>query len=88
MPIVFYQVLVDGLPGLVVDRYGPVAVLRIYSSAWVPSLELVVNAISRLPWVKSVYRRLGVKIVDGSTGGDLLFGPEPSEVVCRFGGWS
>ena len=26
----------DGLPGVVVDRYGGLAVLRIYSKAWLP----------------------------------------------------
>lgn len=77
----------DGLPGLVVDRYGELAVLRVYSGAWVPHLELVVRALGELPWLTSVYRRLGVSRVDGASGGETLLGPEPPEtLVVREGG--
>ncbi len=33
----------DGLPGLVVDRYGDAAVLEIYEAAWEPVLDVVVG---------------------------------------------
>ncbi len=66
----------DGLPGLVVDRYGPVAVLRVYSAAWEPHLDAIVAAVSRLGWVESVFRRYGVAKVDQRTGGETLAGPE------------
>ncbi len=29
----------DGLPGLVIDRYGPSAAIKLYSAAWVPYLH-------------------------------------------------
>lgn len=69
----------DGLPGVVLDRYADLAVLRLYSEAWLPWLDLLVGAIRRLPWVCSVVRRLGVQRVDGGSGIQLLHGPEPAE---------
>jgi 23S rRNA (cytosine1962-C5)-methyltransferase len=69
----------DALPGLVVDRYGGVAVLRVYSDAWGPYLEGLVSAVKGLPWVESVFRRYGVERVDGRTGGETLYGPEVPE---------
>lgn len=71
----------DGLPGLVVDRYGDVAILRVYSKAWLPWLEAVVDAIAALPWCTSVARRLGVSNVDGEAGLVPLRGPVPPDVV-------
>jgi 23S rRNA (cytosine1962-C5)-methyltransferase len=70
----------DGLPGLVIDRYGPVAVLRLYGRCWEPHLDALVEAISDLPGVESVLRRLGVRRVDGDDGAVQLSGravPEP-----------
>lgn len=71
----------DGLGGLVVDRYGPVLVVRLYSHAWVPHLPLIVGALQDLPGVRTIYRRLGVGRVDGSEGGDVLHGPPPPEAL-------
>ncbi len=35
----------DGWPGLVLDRYGPVQVLKLYTAAWLPWLSRVVGLI-------------------------------------------
>ncbi|MEX1183810.1 MAG: class I SAM-dependent methyltransferase [Gemmatimonadota bacterium] len=35
----------DGLPGLIVDRYGDSAVVKLYTAAWVPYLPAVVAAL-------------------------------------------
>jgi len=77
----------DGLPGVVVDRYADVAVLRLYSQAWVPHLHLLVGALERLGWVRSIVRRLGVQRVDGQRGLVQLAGPEPPDslVVLEYG---
>jgi 23S rRNA (cytosine1962-C5)-methyltransferase len=77
----------DGMPGVVLDRYADLAVLRLYSEAWVPWLELLVGAIRRLPWVRSVVRRLGVQRVDGGSGIELLHGEAPADslVVQEYG---
>ncbi len=71
----------DGLPGVVVDRYGALAVLRLYSAAWEPHLELIVSALRALPWLQSLVRRLGVRRVDGRQGLECLHGAEPPEVL-------
>ncbi|MFT4626184.1 MAG: 23S rRNA (cytosine1962-C5)-methyltransferase [Myxococcota bacterium] len=71
----------DGLPGLVVDRYAGLAVVRIYSRAWEVHLATIVDVLSRLPWVESVIRRLGVGSVDGRKGIERLHGPDPGEAV-------
>ncbi|MBT3223065.1 MAG: class I SAM-dependent rRNA methyltransferase, partial [Proteobacteria bacterium] len=77
----------DGLPGLVLDRYDNLGVLRIYAAAWEPHLPHIVQAISRLPWLQTLYRRFGVARVDGRTGGETLVGPEAPDqlVVCEEG---
>ena len=69
----------DGLPGLVVDRYDELAVLKVYSAAWIPHLQQVVDALARLPWLSQVYRRFGVHRVDGRDGGEALLGAPPAE---------
>lgn len=79
-----YRVLAgpgDGVPGLVVDRYAELAVLRVYSEAWEPHLEWVVGEVARLPWVSTVYRRFGVTRVDGRQGGETLAGPDPADTL-------
>ncbi len=38
----------DGLPGLVLDRYGDQAVLKLYSGIWLPRLREVVPTVRRL----------------------------------------
>lgn len=74
----------DGLPGLVVDRYGDLAVLRLYARAWEPHLDAVVRAIAALPWTARILRRLGVQRVDGREGAEVLLGsPPPDRVVVR-----
>jgi 23S rRNA (cytosine1962-C5)-methyltransferase len=77
----------DGLPGLVVDRYGPVAVVRVYGACWVPHLEAVVAAVASQPGIQTVLRRLGVRRVDGDEGIEQLHGPEmPEPLVVTEGG--
>jgi 23S rRNA (cytosine1962-C5)-methyltransferase len=76
----------DGLPGVVLDRYGHVAVLRLYSKAWEPHLQRLVAVIERLGWATVILRKLGVEKVDGAHGVVLLSGPEvPASVVVSEG---
>ncbi len=67
----------DGLPGVVVDRYGDVLVLRIYAKSWERHLGALVDALSAHG--TTVYRRYGVARVDARDGGDTLAGPEPAD---------
>lgn len=69
----------DGLGGVVIDRYGDVAVLRLYSRAWERHLGVLVDALKGS--FKSVYRRYGVARVDDRDGGEALWGPEPADGV-------
>lgn len=52
----------DGLPGLVLDRYGGAAVLKLYTPAWLPWLVALVEAVGELlepdPLVGLVSRRM------------------------------
>ena len=71
----------DALPGLVVDRYADLAVLRVYATAWEPHLDAVRDALVALGWVTTVYRRLGVRRVDGREGGEVIHGPPPAASI-------
>ncbi len=76
----------DGLPGVVVDRYGAMASLKVYSRAWEHHLDVLVPALASLDGVDTVFRRFGVRRVDGRDGGETLAGapaPERLEVTER-----
>lgn len=77
----------DGLSGLVVDRYAGLAVVKVYARAWEPHLDHVVRALTRLGWVEAVVRRLGVGVVDGREGLEVLHGAAPPDrMVVREAG--
>jgi len=69
----------DGLGGVVVDRYGDIAVLRLYSAAWERHLGAIVDALR--PRFATIYRRFGVVRVDDREGGETLHGPDPADGV-------
>ncbi len=70
----------DGLPGVVLDRYGHVAVLKLYSGAWVPHLQALVPIIRELVPVASIVLRLARSIpsteLHGLVEGMSLIGPD------------
>jgi 23S rRNA (cytosine1962-C5)-methyltransferase len=51
----------DGLPGLIVDVYGEVAVFQIHTAGMEPFRELVVEALFRLPGIGAVVERSDVE---------------------------
>ncbi|GDX81632.1 rRNA (guanine-N2)-methyltransferase [Deltaproteobacteria bacterium] len=71
----------DGLGGLVVDRYGEVLVVRLYSKAWERHLGTIVDVLMPMTGARTVFRRFGVGRVDDKQGGETLRGPEPADVV-------
>ncbi len=71
----------DGLPGLVVDRYGPLPVVRLYGACWVPHRARLTAALQALEGVDHVVRRLGVRRVDGAGGLEVWAGPPPPETL-------
>jgi 23S rRNA (cytosine1962-C5)-methyltransferase len=83
----------DGLPGLVVDRYADVAVVKLYSAAWLPWLAIVEEAVRdalavTLP-VRHVVLRFARNLQSEATAhaareGSVIFGgPIPDDLVFR-----
>lgn len=54
----------DGLPGLVIDRYASVFVIKIYTTAWVPYLHWLTEIFRELFRYETVVIRLSRNIVD------------------------
>ncbi len=71
----------DGLPGLVVDRYGQASVIKLYTPAWIPYIKDVVVALCRLDPLESLVLRLGRAMSEktqdlyGLHDGMILLGP-------------
>lgn len=74
----------DGWPGLVLDRYGPVAVLKLYTSAWLERLGQLGPLMVEVTGVKQLVLRLSRNIQKraqasfGLEEGQVLFGPTPA----------
>jgi len=70
----------DGMPGLVIDRYGHVVVVKLYSAAWVPHLHELVPAIRKVVPCASVVLRMARNLKDqelhGLEEGMSLHGPD------------
>ena len=72
----------DGLPGIIADRYDDTIVLRLYSKAWLPYLEKITNELAFPDYIKRIYRKYGVRNVDGKQGGSTLLGsPLPEYLI-------
>ncbi len=71
----------DGLPGLVVDRYGSALVLKLYSQAWVPHLRTIVAVLQGLWSPELIVLRLSRAVqregVFGIADGTVLVGEPP-----------
>lgn len=81
----------DGLPGLVVDRYGRSVVIKLYTTAWLPHLDDVMDALRALVGPHQIVLRLGrgVSISDESKRRDrqVLLGEDAAmPVVFRENG--
>ncbi len=74
----------DGLSGVIADVYGDTIVLRLYSKCWLPHLQLLVDVLSDLPNIERVYRKYGVRNVDGKKGGRTLYGTKlPDSLIVQ-----
>ncbi|MEO6627287.1 MAG: class I SAM-dependent rRNA methyltransferase [Aquihabitans sp.] len=75
----------DDLPGLVVDLYSHVAVVKLYTPAWLPHLRTIVPLIAGLLRADTVVLRLSRRTQReapaGITDGMALLGQLPSEPV-------
>lgn len=76
----------DGLPGLVVDRYADVAVVKLYTGAWIPHLPTLVPLVVELLGARSVVLRVSRAMqgqeLHGLAEGMSLHGPPVDEPVC------
>lgn len=75
----------DGLPGLVIDRYANVFVVKIYTAAWLPYLQWIAEILQELFSYESLVLRLSRNITEkvaaefGLGDGTLLDGKELDE---------
>ncbi len=85
----------DGLPGLIVDRYADVLVVKVYSAAWFPHLAAVVRALVEVAGeavpTTGVVLRLARTVARGETfglaDGDVIAGRLVTDIVVfREGG--
>jgi len=72
----------DGLPGLVVDRYGQTLVVKLYTVAWMPHLRDLLPALEKVLPAERLVLRLG-RAVQGQPGylcglcdGVVISGPD------------
>lgn len=78
----------DRLPGMVLDRYEDTAVLKLYTSAWIPFLELLLPVLEEHLKVQRCILRLSrntqktVEAMSGYREGQVLFGPSLTAPVC------
>ena len=71
----------DRAPGMVVDRYGEVAVLRLDTDAWTPHLAAVARALV-VPLAERGVRSIALRIAgDGGRKIEVLAGPAPPDRV-------
>lgn len=75
----------DFLPGMIVDVYASVAVLKIYSEAWIPYLEDIKNELALLPAIASIVLRCSRNVEKSKLGkglnGTILHGVLDNEEV-------
>ena len=79
----------DGLPGLVIDRYGETFVVKLYTSAWVPHLASLLRALTQIAQPRRIVLRLSRFVQQqedalfGLHDGQILLGQPPKNGV-RF----
>lgn len=79
----------DGMGGLVMDRYGKTAVVKLYSLAWLPHLPALVEQLTERLTLDAVVLRLSRNIAaaveqeSGLRDGDAIFG-SPTSPIVRF----
>jgi 23S rRNA (cytosine1962-C5)-methyltransferase len=70
----------DRVPGLVIDRYAEVAVLRLDTDAWRPHLAAVAKAIAR-PLADRGVRSIGLRVAGDGKKLEPIEGPPPPDRV-------
>jgi len=83
----------DGMPGLVVDRYGETAVVKLYTHAWLPHLCSCLDSLLQQQPLERIVLRLSrgmqqhPEALHGLQDGEILYGaPLTKTVTCRENG--
>ena len=78
----------DRLPGMVIDRYEDTAVLKLYTSAWIPFFDILLPLLEEHLKVQRCVLRLSrnakktVEEISDFREGQVLFGPPLNAPVC------
>ncbi len=67
----------DGMPGLVIDRYAETAVIKLYTTSWIPHLPTILSALESIFPAERVVLRLSDRLKENTQGlqdGMLLVG--------------
>ena len=77
----------DGFPGMVVDRYNDIMVIKVYTSAWFPYLKMLVGLLEGMAGARRVLLQLSRHVQRVSENGyqdnQMLLGPDLEKPV-RF----
>ncbi len=77
----------DGFPGMVVDRYNDILVLKVYTSAWFPYLKMLVGLLEEMAGPRRILLQLSRHVQRISENGyqdnQMLLGPHLEKPV-RF----
>ena len=77
----------DGFPGMVVDRYNDILVIKAYTSAWFPYLKMLVGLLEEMTGPRRILLQLSRHVQRISEGGyqdnQMLLGPDLEKPV-RF----
>lgn len=77
----------DGFPGMVVDRYNDILVIKVYTSSWFPYLKMLVGLLEEMAGPRRILLQLSRHVQRISEGGyqdnQMLLGPDLEKPV-RF----
>jgi 23S rRNA (cytosine1962-C5)-methyltransferase len=75
----------DGLPGLVVDRYDKTLVIKLYTAAWLPHVQSIVEGTRSLTGAECIVlrhsRTVRRQLNDSVADGQVIFGHLPASPV-------
>ena len=75
----------DGFPGLIVDVYNSVLVVKLYSEIWLPYLESILESLQQISKTEAVVIRLSRGLQNSKThslkDGEVVYGTLNNEVV-------
>ncbi|KXK39003.1 MAG: class I SAM-dependent methyltransferase [Saprospiraceae bacterium] len=80
----------DGFPGLIVDIYNVVGVIKVYSGVWFPYLKIIARLIAEITGVTAIVLRLSrimQKVTNDFKEGDIIYGhlEDPEVVFQEYG---